>query len=620
MKTTQYQIELIKKAKQGDRRSLNRLAELGALRLHEFVFRLTLDDDLTRDIVQESILEMLKIYNKLRQTEQFWYWLYGIAYNKMKRHYQTLRRRKTVSLAEMGEHIEARNGDETVANAVTDEFREIVVQAMSQLEPRHRAILTLRCYDKMSYGDIAGFMGCTEFGARALFYRAKKAMTKKLALYGLSRGSVVMALVLFGKMTASSKAAAANIAVTSATLRVGATAALAGTVMSKSALVCMTAGALAVGTAAHPVISHYTATPSLNQASVSTLGRNHGQNHPDNAEKWYFFPEGGDGPLMMRWHALQGKGASDWHILQNAHANYQRQGNTIHINNHRFWDWLVQQVPTDPEMLGLRLGDIQGVNRPMRHVSHSADGLFVIAQPLDDTLAQSAHVTRHHNVLHEDYFLPDWPTDVRVVDNRDMMHKRGWTYFSIEGVLAGRAVSGTGRVPFVYATSKAFSPQLSLKIGKSLSIIDTRRQASWIDTASGSGRHCLPGSFFKGLPRPWMGLHALDTIRRDAAEQGLSIRTQIDSKQGKAQVKIDCPAMILDYTIGLYQDLVEEIVFSSDRTALGDIGRLRFIYHQDINDRNGFRGVSRRSRPARSLDSSEGMLWLVNLTGIQHGT
>jgi len=82
----------------------------------------------------------------------------------------------------------------------------------------------MRCYDGMSYAEIAESMGCTEFGSRMLFLRAKKASKGSWPAAGLRKGSLLMALVVFGKMTAPTKVAAAQIAVTAATVDVGLTA------------------------------------------------------------------------------------------------------------------------------------------------------------------------------------------------------------------------------------------------------------------------------------------------------------------------------------------------------------------------------------------------------------
>jgi DNA-directed RNA polymerase specialized sigma24 family protein len=53
-----HQIELIKGAQCGDRQCLGQLAKQARERLHTYVYRLTQDDDLAQEIVQESLLEM----------------------------------------------------------------------------------------------------------------------------------------------------------------------------------------------------------------------------------------------------------------------------------------------------------------------------------------------------------------------------------------------------------------------------------------------------------------------------------------------------------------------------------------------------------------------------------
>lgn len=88
-------IELVKQAQLGDEKSVNRLAELGRGRLHAYIYRLTLDEDLTQDIIQESMLEMLKFLKKLERADRFWPWLFRIAGNNLHDHWDNERLRKT---------------------------------------------------------------------------------------------------------------------------------------------------------------------------------------------------------------------------------------------------------------------------------------------------------------------------------------------------------------------------------------------------------------------------------------------------------------------------------------------------------------------------------------------
>lgn len=184
-------IELVKRAQLGDKECLNRLAELAREHLYTYVYRLTLAHDLTQDILQESMLEMFKFLDKLETAKGFWPWLRRIAANKVRNYYGQKQHRKTVSLAEIDDKSLQKDSQEGVADLIRQELKQTILSAMQQLKPRHRHVLVLRCYEQMKYSEIGEEMGCSEFGARRLFYRAKKALAKELSRHGLGRGSLL---------------------------------------------------------------------------------------------------------------------------------------------------------------------------------------------------------------------------------------------------------------------------------------------------------------------------------------------------------------------------------------------------------------------------------------------
>ena len=193
------QAELVRKAQRGDKDSLNRLAEVTRVHLYEYAFRLTFEEDLAQDIVQECILEMFESFKKLKNAEKFWAWLEGIAFYKIRKHYGRKWRHKTISLNKTGFDMAAEDSQVVVADTVNRELKEIILQSMLELEPRQRVILALRCYKEMRYSEIARLMGCTKFGAQSLFYRAKKALARRLASHGLSKAVYAGDLTAVGK-------------------------------------------------------------------------------------------------------------------------------------------------------------------------------------------------------------------------------------------------------------------------------------------------------------------------------------------------------------------------------------------------------------------------------------
>jgi RNA polymerase sigma-70 factor (ECF subfamily) len=629
-------LELVRKAQLGDKDCLNRLAETVRVRLHEYVYRLTLQEDLTQDIVQETILEMLRLFGKLRQTDRFWAWLQGIAFNKVRNHFGRQWRHKTRSLSEVGDHnLSSRNPDshgdrhceDALADVVTDELKQIVLRCIEALEPRHRAILTMRCYDQMSYADIGKLMDCSEIGARALFYRAKKALTSRLSRHGLGKGALLMALVLFGKMTAASKAAAAEISVTASTVSVGPAAAALATATSKTGIVTLAVIAVVgVGTigdwgSMRGGSSRRVNLPSEIPGPQSAFGKE------TPSDRWYYFPEGPRQAVMMRLVNFDATGQEPASlVLENQYANYHFDygTNTVHVKNHRMWEegLRVRRLPTDPPALSSFLSQVEG--HPVTAQSAAtyaagrpsdARGLLIMCRREEGQERRVRQVDRHVNVLEEEYFQFGWPQSARRVDERDAIHRHGRAYFRIHGQINGVTLSGAGRLPLVYAAGRLHSPWLEIRIGRTLRAVDTREGAVVYDRDNRIVARYVGGSFFRGLARPWQGLHAIDTIRRDAAEQQLPFQTRYDPRTDQATVIVQSEPVALTYTVDMDKDLLNRLQLGSDKTDSRPAiaGELVFTYFEDEDSSEAQFREPRIGTSGTGRSNPQGMLWLLDL-------
>ena len=614
MKKDKDYVKLVERAQLGDKQGLERLTELAESRLREDVGRITLNPDLTQDIVQETLLEMMKKLGELKTADRFWKWLTQIAFNKINHHHRKETRYKAVLAAPGRDADEPRQGQEVVAELIGQEFQQIVRAAMQCLKPRQRTVLTLRCYRDMAYADIAEVMGCSEFAAMMLFHRAKKCLGRQLARHGYGKGLLLPALVLFGKLTASSEATAAQVSVCAAVTEGGLLVGLAGLATSKTALVSIgTAGVLAVGTAVSTLTPETPGVGNAQESVSSVLGVDPGtQTSTRSGEYWHYFPEGPSGPVMMRVTSKADDPQSGFRYLQNAQYNYASQKHSIHINNQRMHagDLSVFQLPTDsPQMTGF-ISRVQGHGEPMEYVPSRGRNLLIVTTYDNQKNTHHSQIARHSNVLDERYFLPDWPAGVNKVDNRDAMHRRGWTYFRVSGRIGAQGISGTGRIPFVYVTSKRFRPWLKLTMADGTKIVDSGIGACVYDPSGRVAARYKGGSFFKGLARPWMGLHTIDIVRRDAAEQEVWIETKALPDSDQVEVTLDCGQVNLVYTIDMETDVIDKISFVG---ANGAEGEMRFSYLQDTeNTGSEFdppRAISGRA-PQRE---HQGMLWLVNL-------
>lgn len=601
-------MELAQRAQQGDKKALDRLAELAASRLRVYVYRLTYQDDLAQDIVQETMLEMVKVLGKLKRTDRFLPWLYGIATNKLRHFYRSEAAHRRVNVARAEKQGPSESRDEGLENLLSQELKEIIGSAIQGLKTRHRAVLIMRCYDGLSYAEIADSMGTSEFGTRMLFIRAKKALQKQLARNGLGKASLMAVLVLFGRMTAPSKAAAAQISVTGATMNAGLAAGAVGLVASKAALVSLTtAGALTVGTVALKHQADMDINPSpMGNGIVQRSGAT-----ANNINKHVFvWPDGPQGPIIMTARSDDSYNEPAWFVQQSTEKNvyFSREKGVVEINNHRYWNEHVMRLPTDSQAMIDFLAEMDGFESQLQggvRIKGEEYTVSLVDRPNDLPEVKPSH---QPGVTEQDLFKPTWEADSKQVDNRDQMHRQGWAYFKVHGYINDESLSGRGRVPFYYDTSRRQSPWLKLNVGQKV-IVHSATGGYALDASGKVAAKFGMSSVFKGLSKPWMGLHTIDTVRRDAAQQRAPFTTEISPDRGTGTVELDLAPYRVVYTIDMNKDWVQRIdIFAGEQA----VGKMLFDYFASAAELDG------SVRPPRAVSTGRvrseiGVDWISDL-------
>ncbi len=177
-------IQFLAEARSGSQAGMGRLAVLVWERLYPFVFRTTLNRDATEDVLQETLLAMLRRIQSLRDSERFWPWIYRIAWRKIQDRVRD-RRLQSSFLAGLLRGRGAADEDGSVDRnpleaQVREEVLEQIAGAIDRLNRRQRDILRLRCYDQLPYTEIAALTRTTPEKARVHFHRAKRSLKKHL--------------------------------------------------------------------------------------------------------------------------------------------------------------------------------------------------------------------------------------------------------------------------------------------------------------------------------------------------------------------------------------------------------------------------------------------------------
>lgn len=234
-------VTTVSEAQRGDKLSMTRLAEGAERRLYAYIYRLTLDHDLTEELLQQTLLKMVESLGDLRAPEQFWPWLFRTALGHVQHHFRAEKQRSRIEMSacdrEQSRDRPADMHDDGLTFASRRELMGTIFQAMSRIKLNYRNVVVLRCLEGMSYQEIADVLNCKELHARVLFFRGRNALRRQLARGGYREGLLLTALGLFKLATSHAKGTAAAGSINAACLDVGLLAAVVGSLGTRVGIV-----------------------------------------------------------------------------------------------------------------------------------------------------------------------------------------------------------------------------------------------------------------------------------------------------------------------------------------------------------------------------------------------
>lgn len=272
--------DLVRQAQLGNQESMDRLVQRVEGRLRSYLYRLTLNHDLTEELVQEALLEMVKSLKKLECVDAFWSWLYRTAMGKAQHHFRGQQHKANIvqmSTIDREDLSKSASPDyrDGLNYMIRKELSNAVFEAIEKLKFRQRNVLVLRCFEQKAYSEIAAIMDCSEMAAQVLFFRAKGSIKRQLSKRGFGKECLLMGLGLFARMTTPAKDALVSSSVTAASVKVGFAATVigvAGTQLGITIGTAVTAIALTVGgitavhddtaTVSHPISSNISNSPA----------------------------------------------------------------------------------------------------------------------------------------------------------------------------------------------------------------------------------------------------------------------------------------------------------------------------------------------------------------------
>lgn len=177
-------LKLIEQCRQRNIESFRKVIEASSPFAYSVAFKMLGDEDLAKDVVQETMITIWKKIGQISTAQVYKTWLYRIVVNKCYDELRKARRRPEVLAAESTwVRLSA-----TISENGTDEFADselavIISKLTERLSPRQKAVFVLSELEEMTSDEIAGITGMSKTSIKANLYHARKSFREMLSKY-----------------------------------------------------------------------------------------------------------------------------------------------------------------------------------------------------------------------------------------------------------------------------------------------------------------------------------------------------------------------------------------------------------------------------------------------------
>jgi RNA polymerase sigma-70 factor, ECF subfamily len=194
------ELELIKKAQDGDRGAYGKLVGVYQDRLYNAILRIVGDHDEARELAQETFTRGLDKLDGFRGDASPYTWLFRIATNLAISRLRKVQRHRTFSLDRpMGEGGGNGGSNDDQASALVGrmasnestpademlrrERNQQVLDALGRLDAEYRAVLVMRDVEGFDYQQMADVLGLPLGTLKSRLFRARLALRDELKAY-----------------------------------------------------------------------------------------------------------------------------------------------------------------------------------------------------------------------------------------------------------------------------------------------------------------------------------------------------------------------------------------------------------------------------------------------------
>jgi RNA polymerase sigma-70 factor (ECF subfamily) len=176
--------ELIAQFQNGDLYAFDIIVQRYKDQLLNFAYRFLGNYEEAEDVVQETFLRLYRNRHAYRQIAKFSTWLYTITSNLSKTELRKRKRRKLVSISDLGydeKEYELEDSHADTERDVDSVLKEEIIQkAIEELPPRFRQVVILRDIKGLSYEEVGKILKIPLGTVKSRVNRARLKLQSKL--------------------------------------------------------------------------------------------------------------------------------------------------------------------------------------------------------------------------------------------------------------------------------------------------------------------------------------------------------------------------------------------------------------------------------------------------------
>lgn len=180
-------IQWIRKAQKGDVESYQKIYEVFARRVLNFIHRMVNSPEEAEDLAQETFVAVYQKLGTLKDNSKFEPWLFRIARNFVYQRYRT-RPSSTVSIDALDEEgqvvtelVDTRKGPDEAFQK--NELEDVVANTIAGLPEKYREVFVLSALQQLSYQQIAEVVERSLSSVKTDIHRARLEVRKRVKDY-----------------------------------------------------------------------------------------------------------------------------------------------------------------------------------------------------------------------------------------------------------------------------------------------------------------------------------------------------------------------------------------------------------------------------------------------------